>query len=63
MTTQEARYLRRQYLLYGDIRLIQRAIYKALEDLAHEVNVGDTVELPNGCTMVVTFKPGERKVH
>lgn len=37
--------------------IIADAIYKPLTELAHTVSVGDTIELPNGATLKVEYKP------
>jgi len=42
-------------------RTMAKAIYDPLLVLARILNVGDTFELPNGTTVMVTFKPGQNR--
>ena len=37
------------------------AIYGSMNALADTMSVGDTMELPNGTTLLVEWKPGEKK--
>lgn len=37
--------------------LLQRWIYEELEELGQEQELGDWIELPNGTTYTLTFKP------
>jgi hypothetical protein len=37
------------------------AIYSPFTELAKAVSVGDTIELPNGCSLLVEWKPGKNQ--
>ena len=46
-----------------DYRALEEFIYKTVSDLAHDQQVGDWLETPNGTTYTLTFKPEDRNAN